>query len=126
MKVKDYNKLQKLFLILVLIYVIVATYFFISRPAGSGDEILFISDLQFIKENGWLKAIQKNVSLPYMILALPFAYFLENFIALRLVNVVLLFFLFGYFYKREIIDNFFFFSLPFILYKCRRFLFYRY
>lgn len=114
MKVEDFNKVQKLFLILVLFYVLVATYFFISRPAGGGDEILFISDLQFIKENGWLKSIQKNVSIPYMILALPFSFFLEDFIALRLVNVILLFFLFGYFYKREIKDNFFFF--PYLLF----------
>lgn len=110
MKLKDFNKVQKLFMIFVLIYVSVATYFFISRPAGGGDEILFINDLQLIKENGWLKAIQKNVSIPYMILALPFFYFLENFIALRLVNIILLFVLFGYFYKREIKDNVFFFS----------------
>lgn len=114
MKVKDFNKLQKLFLILVLFYVMVATYFFLSLPAAGGDEILFISDLQFIKENGWLKAIQKNVSIPYMILSLPFSYFLDDFIALRVVNVILLFFLFGYFYKREVIDNFFFF--PYLLF----------
>lgn len=114
MKVKDFNKVQKLFLILVLFYVLVATYFFISRPAGGGDEILFIHDLQFIKENGWLRSVQKNVSIPYMILALPFSFFLEDFIALRLVNIILVFFLFGYFYKREIKDNFFFF--PYLLF----------
>lgn len=114
MKFKGFKTLQKFFLVLVVIYAVVAIYFFISRPAGGGDEILFISDLQLIKENGWLKSIQKNVSIPYMILALPFSYFLENYIALRIVNVILLFILFGYFYKREITENFFFF--PYLLF----------
>lgn len=114
MKVKDFSKVQKLFLTFFVFYVLVATYFFLSRPAGGGDEILFISDLQLVKENGWLQSIQKNISIPYMILALPFSYFLEDFIALRLVNVMLIFFLFGYFYKREIKGNFFFF--PYLLF----------
>jgi hypothetical protein len=114
MKVKDFNKLQELFLIIVLLYTLVATYFFISRPAGGGDELLFIKDLQSVKENGWLISIQNSVSIPYMLLALPFSYFLENFIALRLVNIILVFFLFGYFYKREKKGNIFFF--PYLLF----------
>lgn len=114
MNIRDLGKMQKLFLVLVLFYVLVATYFFIFGPAGAGDETLFISDLQFVKENGWLKSIQKNVSIPYIILTLPFSYFVEDFIALRVVNIILLIFLFRYFYKREIKDNFFFF--PYLLF----------
>ncbi|PKA82110.1 hypothetical protein ATE92_0235 [Ulvibacter sp. MAR_2010_11] len=113
------SKLQKsivnVFRILVVGYAMLAVFYFLKRPAGSGDEALFISDLQFIEAEGWIAAIKKGISIPYMLLAYPFSQFLESFIALRLVNVLLFLGLAAYFYKiRSVkLTNFYFLLLFF-------------
>lgn len=89
---------------------------FLFKPMGTGDEALFISDLDLIFNKGWNEAVVKNVSIPYMLLAAPFAFFLKTYIALRIVNVLLLVFLVSYFYlrlksNRKSFFNYFFFFL---------------
>ena len=88
------------FLATVSIYSLISAYFFLTRKAGLGDEALFIKDLDFIKIEGWSNAVKKNISIPYMLLVYPFSLFLKNFIALRLVNVLIVSSLFLYFFKR--------------------------
>lgn len=95
-KILDYARL--IFLFIVILYTIIAAYYFFHLPIGFGDESLFISDLEFIKSKGWIEAIKKNVSIPYMLLAYPFSFLFENYISLRLVNVLLLLCLLGYFF----------------------------
>lgn len=84
--------------VVVVLYFFIAFFYFFNVPQGSGDEALFISDLQLIKDAGWYEAIVKNISIPYLILAYPFSFFLENHIALRVTNLFLLGLLFFYFY----------------------------
>ena len=91
------QKAALLFKYCAIAYLFLAIYYFLSLPIG-GDEFLFLSDLQLIKSVGWYDAIAKNVSIPYLILAYPFALILPNFVALKLVNVVLMVVLFVYFY----------------------------
>ncbi len=88
------------FLVIVLIYSLVSAYFFLSRDSGPGDESLFIKDLDFIKNEGWNNAIKKGISIPYLVIVYPFSLFLKNFVALRLVNVLIVSGLFFYFSKR--------------------------
>lgn len=95
-RILEYSRL--IFLLSVLLYSVIAAYYFFHLPIGFGDESLFISDLDFIKSHGWIDAIKKNVSIPYMILAYPFSLFLENYISLRLVNVMLLVGMLAYFF----------------------------
>lgn len=58
------NKLLKygfvVFRICVVCYAILAIFYFLKRPMGSGDEALFIRDLQFIASEGWMAALKKE------------------------------------------------------------------
>jgi hypothetical protein len=74
-------------------------YFFYLSKGGGGDESLFINDLIFIKTNGWFLAIEKNISIPYMLMGYPFSLFLTEYMALRTANVFLLLLLLLYFFK---------------------------
>lgn len=88
------------FKISVLIYFIISFYyFFFLSEAGGGDESLFVSDLIFIKTNGWISAIEKSISIPYMLLVYPFSFYLKEYVALRIANVFLLVLLVLYFFK---------------------------
>ncbi len=80
-----------------ILYLFVGAFYFMNLPIG-GDEFLFLSDLQLIKNTGWYNAIIQNVSIPYMLLTYPFSFILEDDVALRLVNTVLLLLLFLYFF----------------------------
>lgn len=72
-------------------YFLVASYYYLNRSGtAGGDEFNFIADLNLIQISGWIDAIKKNISIPYLLLAYPFSIFFPNFIALRLVNVLLL------------------------------------
>lgn len=99
-KFKDLQLLEKSFLGIVFIYTIIALFYFLNRSPG-GDEMLFISDLELIKNDGWISAIEKNISIPYMLLVYPISLILKNYIALRLVNLLLLVLLFVYFAKSK-------------------------
>ncbi|QBZ97910.1 hypothetical protein [Flavobacterium sangjuense] len=94
------NTFELLFKIGALSYLAVSFfYFFFIAGAGGGDESLFISDLVFIKTNGWIAAIEKSICIPYMLLAYPFSLIFEEHIALRFTNLILLLALVGYFFK---------------------------
>ena len=76
---------------------------------GTGDENLFITDLNFIKSNGWIAAIESKIGLTFLILVYPFSLFLENYLAFRLVNVILFVGLLYYFKKNKCSKNSMFF-----------------
>lgn len=100
----DFKKtkvVETAFLIVVLAYFFISAFYFLGKVSGAGDESLFMDDLAFVKEKGWTVAIAKNISVPYLILAYPLSFFMENHLALRLVNVLLLALLFFYFYKQK-------------------------
>ena len=92
--------IKNIFLIIVFFYFLISSFYFLQVLPG-GDETLFISDLEMIKSKGWFVAIEKNISIPYMILVYPIALFVKNYIALRIVSVLLLILLGIYFYKRK-------------------------
>ena len=97
---KYWTTFELLFKIGALSYFAVSFYyFFFLASAGGGDEALFVNDLTFIKTNGWIVAIEKSISIPYMMLAYPFSFFFKEHIALRFSNLVLLLILVGYFFK---------------------------
>ncbi|MET0946689.1 MAG: hypothetical protein ABWY22_14885, partial [Flavobacterium sp.] len=98
MKNKIINKLRITFKIIVIINLIVATYYFLGRNMGRGDESLFIIDLELIKSAGWIAAIKKSISIPYMLLAYPLSFIFDSYIALRIVSVALISGMLGYFY----------------------------
>jgi hypothetical protein len=54
------------FRIVVSFYFLVSiVYFFFFIKKGDGDESLFINDLTFVQDHGWIAAIAKNISIPY-------------------------------------------------------------
>ncbi|RYG43527.1 MAG: hypothetical protein EOO01_21175 [Chitinophagaceae bacterium] len=108
------RKIEWAFFILAAVYFIGAMIIFLPRPA-SGDELVFISDLDYTFKHGFWAASRYQVSLPYMLLVYPFATFLEPIVALRLVNLLLTAFLFLYIIKisKQRIDVLFY-SLFFI------------
>jgi hypothetical protein len=61
-KFKNLELLQKSFFGIVFLYAIIALFYFLNRSPG-GDEMLFISDLELIKNKGWIRAIEKNISI---------------------------------------------------------------
>ncbi|MFC7356877.1 hypothetical protein ACFQO1_04190 [Jejudonia soesokkakensis] len=85
--------------------------YFLSKPAGVGDEALFIRDLAYVKTEGLWAAIAKGVSIPYVLLPYPFSLVLPDFVALRLVNVLLFGLLLLYFHKRIAFRNGRFYAL---------------
>ncbi|MDC8006303.1 hypothetical protein POV27_19775 [Aureisphaera galaxeae] len=95
----------------VAAYTLLSGYYFLRKPGGGGDEALFMSDLALIASQGWWAAIEKGISIPYMILSYPLSTFLEPHIALRTVNVLLFGGLLFYFYKRLSISNLNFYGL---------------
>ncbi|MEM7086958.1 MAG: hypothetical protein AAF489_12290 [Bacteroidota bacterium] len=106
-----------IFRISTIVYLLLALYYFLSKQAGGGDEALFLSDLQLIASSGWSAAIQKGISIPYMILAYPISQWVEPYIALRLVNVLLFGGLILYFYKVRGFTSFNFYALLFFFYS---------
>jgi hypothetical protein len=111
--VHKYSSLIKLvFKIAVLAYFFISFYyFFFLSQAGSGDESLFVNDLLYIKTSGWIAAIEKSISIPFMMLVYPFSFFLKEYTALRAANVLILLLLLLYFFKIVKIKVF-----PFYLY----------
>jgi len=81
-----------------IVYLFVALYYFMNLPKFSGDEPVFIADLHLIHDSGWYDALAKNISIPYMLLVYPFSFMMEDYIALRIVNVGLVVLLLLYFY----------------------------
>jgi len=101
----------------VVIYTLIALYYFLGKQAGGGDEALFIRDLHLIETAGWSLAIQRGISIPYMLLAYPVTFIFEPFIALRLVNLLLFTGLLLYFYKAKGIRALNFYALLFFFYS---------
>lgn len=89
----------------VVLFIMLMCYYHMLSPAGSGDEAVFLIDLDYIKTNGWIAAIQKGIGLTYLLLAYPLSYILTDYLALRMTNVMLLLILFFYYYKRGEIKN---------------------
>ncbi len=112
---KIYQKsLRFLFKGIVLIYTVVATIYFLKKPAGSGDELLFINDLLLVHQQGWIAAIEKGISILYILICYPFTFLMPSFIALRLINVLLFLGLLVYFFKwKKIKQSHFYFLLLF-------------
>jgi hypothetical protein len=90
------EKTRVLFRYIVIVYLFVGVYYFMNLPIG-GDESLFISDLQLIKNVGWYEAIVKNISIPYMLLSYPLSLIIDDLLALRIVNIAVVVLLFLYF-----------------------------
>ncbi len=93
--------LKRFFILGVVIYALLSILYIINIPEGRGDEQLFINDLVLIKTEGWLVAIEKSISIPYLLLAYPLSLIIKNYIALRLVNLFLVIGLCLYFWKRN-------------------------
>ena len=98
-------------------YLLLALYYFLSKPAGGGDEALFIADLQLIAKSGWSAAIHKGISIPYMILVYPLTFLVKPVIALRGVNILLFGGLLLYFYRVQGFKNLNFYALLLFFYS---------
>jgi len=93
--------LKKALLIIVAVYAIMCIYYILGIGIGDGDEIIFMKDIEFVKANGWIEAVKKNISIPHMLLVYPLTLVFENHIALRVLNVILLIGLYVYFKIRN-------------------------
>lgn len=91
----------KVILAATIIYALIGSYFMLSIPIGSGDEQLFISDLHLITKNGWIKSIEKGISLPHSLLVYPISKVLNTHLALRLTSLMFLIVLYVYLYLRN-------------------------
>lgn len=101
---KTNSVLKKILKIFILCFFIIFMFYFFKTKAGSGDELVFINDFALLKTN-WLKAISSKIGLTYLPLAYFFSLFFEDYIALRLVNILLFVLLFIYFKKIGEIKN---------------------
>lgn len=107
--------LPVVFAFLAVVYFLVSFGFFATRPPG-GDEFIFMNDLDIVAANGWVAGIEHRISIPYMLLAYPFSFFMETIWALRVVNILILIVLFLYFLKVVQVENksFYFYLLFYI------------
>lgn len=99
------------FFAFVIIYLVVSISYFSKINVGAGDEALFIYDLNYISKYGWQAAIEKGISIPYMLISYPFSLFFEEYIALRIVNIFLFTGLIIYFFKIRNLRNLDFYAL---------------
>lgn len=98
---------------------IVGFFFYINRGIGNGDEWHFINDLDIINDEGWIFAIEKKISIPYMILVYPISFILPQVLVFRFVNILLFIGLVIYFYKMgEIKNKLFYFYFLFYSSTC--------
>ncbi len=114
MKLKIYRGLRLVFLFISIVYLFVAAWDILNLRIGDGDEYLFISDLNLIKQAGWIFAIAKGVSIPYMIVSYPFSLVFEDYLALRYANVFLLSLFLFYLYSID--KKSFWVFLPYLLF----------
>lgn len=91
------------------LFCVLMGYYHLSKPAGFGDEIVFIENLNLIKTQGWRMAIEEGIGLTYMLLAYPLSLITSDHIALRGVNVLLMIGFSWYLYKYGGIRNKLFF-----------------
>ncbi|WP_310556204.1 hypothetical protein [Flavobacterium sp.] len=89
MKFKFNNLISPLLKILIIISFLIFCYYFSLKVEGTGDEHLFLNDLKFLKLNNWFEAISKKMAIAYLILAYPISFIIKDYLALRLVNVLL-------------------------------------
>ena len=90
---------SKVLLVIVFFYTLLRICHMLSVEIGAGDENIFIKDLDFIDSFGWSRAIQKGISIPHAILVYPLTLIFQNFIALRLFNLILISIFVYYIYK---------------------------
>ncbi len=114
--------LKKALLIIIAIYAIMCIYYILGIRIGDGDEIIFIKDIEFVKANGWIEAVKKNISIPHMLLVFPLTFVFENYIALRVLNVILLLGLYVYFKIRNKETFLFFVYFTFFMATSKSFL----
>jgi hypothetical protein len=89
---KSYSKIDLIFRISIFLYFTIAAFYYLNRSEfAGGDESVFIRDLGLIHQIGWFSAIEKNISIPYMLLSYPLSYFFKFYLALRICNIILLF-----------------------------------
>jgi hypothetical protein len=81
--------INKLSIIILPIYVLFRIIMYVNFDSGAGDENVFINDLRYINNFGWWMAIEKGISIPYMILVYPLSFIFKNYVALRLINFFL-------------------------------------
>lgn len=67
----------------------------IERP-GAGDECHFMIALDMVKQKGWSDAVRFGISIPHLIIVYPFSFLFPNYLALRLVNLMLIALFFRY------------------------------
>ena len=119
-----YNlSIEWIFKVSVLLYFMLSFYYTLFLAECGGDESLFLNDLLFIKTNGWIAAIEKSISIPYMILAYPFSFFLDGYFSLKVANVLLLLLLLVYFFKVVTIKNSIFYIYLFFYLATSRYFF---
>ncbi|GAA3613963.1 hypothetical protein Q4Q39_03145 [Flavivirga amylovorans] len=106
---------KRIFIVGILFYVVCTAIYIINIPVGRGDEQLFINDLSLIDTDGWLVAIKKSISIPYMLLAYPLTLVFKKHIALRLVSLLVTIMVGIYFWKRNKPSFFFFAAILFYL-----------
>ncbi len=110
MQNKIFKQLKIVFIIITVLYGIIAAYYFLNKPAGGGDEGLFMADLDLINNEGWMEAIKQNISIPFMLLGYPLSFFLKSVVALRIINIILLLLLMFYFYNTSEKKNLLFYG----------------
>ncbi len=101
---KTNSLLQTILKFFILVFFLIFMVYFSKSEAGSGDELVFLKDLELLKIN-WFKAISSEIGLTYLPLAYIFSFFLKDYIALRVVNILLFVFLYIYFKKIGEIKN---------------------
>ncbi len=86
------KKYFKFLFALLAIYIAFRTAHFLKGSAGSGDEGLFIRDLEYLKANGIVAAVTKQVGIVYLLWVYPFSLIFKNYIALRVAKMTLFLF----------------------------------
>jgi len=109
--------IKNIFILAVAVYVVCGLFYFLQWEKGIGDEALFLSDIFYLKNNGWIAAIEKGISVPYMLVAYPFTFLFEDYIALRFTNILLFLLLLFYFFNVRNVRYWLFYMLLLFFYS---------
>ncbi len=120
---KENNSLSSKFFIgingISILIILIYTFLFIKRtmllPIGGGDEGYFISDLEFFIQNGYVKSINKNISIPHTLIVYSFNLIIDNIaLSLRITNLLISVFICTYlflFFNKYYKDSSFYFLI---------------
>lgn len=111
---KNNTKLTLLLWLLLISYCLLRAVYYFNGVPGGGDESIFIEAHQRIRDIGWIAAIESQFPATYAIITYPLSMIFQDYVAIRVTNVLLLLVFGFYLYKRFAMKEVWFYAAFFL------------